>query len=47
MEYKGKIIGIDITTFVDLFAIIDDPEASEEQREAAREEVALAMDDFS
>lgn len=47
MKYKGKKIGKEITTFVDLFAIVDDPKASKKQKEAALDEVRLAMDDFS
>lgn len=47
VRYNGKRIGKEITTFKDLFAIKDDPNATERQKEAAMDEVRLAMDDFS
>ena len=56
VKYKGRPIGYPgygvahldyISSFKELFGIIDDPEATQEQVKAAKEEISLAMDDFS
>lgn len=56
VEYKGRPIGYPgygvahfdyISSFVDLHEILDDPHATQEQVKAAREELEIAMDDFS
>lgn len=54
--YKGKPIGwfpglvahVDcITSFKELGEILDDPEATQEQKDAAQGEIEMALDDFS
>lgn len=53
IKYQGRPIGWIpdhsncITTFQELGAILDDPEATQEQKDAAQGEIEMAMDDFS
>lgn len=56
VKYKGRPIGYPgygvahldyISSFKELLGIIDDPKATQKQVKAAKEEISLAMDDFS
>lgn len=56
VHYKGKPIGWPgwgyphkdyICSFADLGAILDDPSATQEQKDTAQGEIEMAMDDFS
>jgi len=56
IKYKGRAIGwyeggtahVDyISSFKELGEILDDPEATEAQKEAAQGEIEVAFDDFS